>query len=136
MYTYICIYIYIYTQDSNDDGQVSEEEFVQQQSIRGAGIKEAYSCLDTDHNGQITRTEMWDLKNQFWRSKLSKLSQRELVNWMSNPNCVDTDISEYLPAIQKKQVCVSMQFVDNACSSCFARKAIHKRALFFCKRSL
>ncbi len=42
-------------QDSNDDGQVSEEEFVRQQSIRGAGIKEAYSCLDADANGQITR---------------------------------------------------------------------------------
>ena len=42
-------------QDSNDDGQVSEEEFVRQQSIQGAGIKEAYSCLDADANGQITR---------------------------------------------------------------------------------
>ena len=33
--------------------QVSEEEFAQQQSIHGAGIKEAYACLDSDDNGQV-----------------------------------------------------------------------------------
>lgn len=91
-------------QDSNDDGQVSEAEFVRQQSIRGAGIRQAYSCLDADSNGQITRQEMWEMKNQFWRSKLSKLSTSELVNWISNPKCVDADMSEHLPAFHAKQV--------------------------------
>jgi hypothetical protein len=83
---------------------VSEEEFVRQQSIRGAGIKQAYSCLDADSNGQITRQEMWEMKNQFWRSKLSKLSTSELIKWISNPKCVDTDMREYLAAFHSKQV--------------------------------
>jgi len=91
-------------QDSNDDGQVSEEEFVNQQSIRGAGIKEAYSCLDADANGQITRQEMWELKNRFWRSKLSRLSAGELLEWLASPKCVDTDMTEYLPAFASLQV--------------------------------
>ena len=91
-------------QDSNDDGQVSEEEFVNQQSIRGAGIKEAYSCLDADANGQITRQEMWELKNRFWRSKLSRLSAGELLQWLANPKCVDTDMTQYLPAFASLQV--------------------------------
>jgi hypothetical protein len=30
-------------------------------------------------NVQITRREMWDLKKQFWRSRLSRLSSRELL---------------------------------------------------------
>jgi hypothetical protein len=83
---------------------VSEEEFVNQQSIRGAGIKEAYSCLDADANGQITRQEMWELKNRFWRSKLSRLSAGELLQWLANPKCVDTDMTQYLPAFASLQV--------------------------------
>ena len=50
----------------------------------------------SDDFGQITRKEMWDLKNLFWRSKLSKLSAAELLVWASNDKCVDTDLRPYV----------------------------------------
>jgi hypothetical protein len=44
----ICIYTYIYIH---------------------TGSLEAFSCLDPDDNGQITREEMFDLKTRFFRSR-------------------------------------------------------------------
>eukprot|EP00960_Hanusia_phi_P035003 751414-Hanusia_phi.AAC.2 len=79
-------------QDQNDDGQVSEEEFVRQQARGGVGVLEAFHCLDPDRNGQITRQEMWELKTRFWRSRLSKLSNEELIRWLSDEKCVPTNM--------------------------------------------
>ena len=44
--------------------QVSEEEFTRYQSGNGAGVKEAFACLDPDENGQITRPEMFELRTR------------------------------------------------------------------------
>ena len=41
---------------------------------------------------QITRQEMWELKTRFWRSKLSKLSNEELIKWLSDDKCVPTNM--------------------------------------------
>ena len=59
---------------------------------------------DSDDFGQITRKEMWDLKNLFWRSKLSKLSASELLVWASNDKCVDTDLRPYVSDFKAKEV--------------------------------
>uniref|UniRef100_A0A7S4UGX8 EF-hand domain-containing protein n=1 Tax=Guillardia theta TaxID=55529 RepID=A0A7S4UGX8_GUITH len=91
-------------QDQNDDGQVSEEEFVRQQARGGVGVLEAFHCLDPDRNGQITRQEMWELKTRFWRSKLSKLSNEELIKWLSDDKCVPTNMEDYIPAFKKHDV--------------------------------
>ena len=56
--------------------------------------------LATPHATQ----EMWELKNRFWRSKLSRLTSGEVIKWLSNRACVDTDMSEHLAAFRNKQV--------------------------------
>mmetsp|Transcript_15479 Transcript_15479/g.35436 ORF Transcript_15479/g.35436 Transcript_15479/m.35436 type:complete len:737 (-) Transcript_15479:157-2367(-) len=91
-------------QDQNDDGQVSEEEFVRQQARGGVGVLEAFHCLDPDRNGQITRQEMWELKTRFWRSRLSKLSNEELIRWLSDEKCVPTNMEDYIPAFRQHDV--------------------------------
>ena len=50
--------------DTNHDGQVSKAEFTKEQ---GPGSAEAFSCLDPDDDGQITREEMFELKTRFFR---------------------------------------------------------------------
>lgn len=56
--------------DSNADGQVSKAEFSE---LQGPGENEAFSCLDPDDNGQITRDEMFELKTRFFRSRCVRL---------------------------------------------------------------
>ena len=87
--------------DANHDGQVSKAEFTKEQ---GAGSAEAFSCLDPDDDGQITREEMFELKTRFFRSRLSHLTVEETRAWISSQKCVPIDMSEHLGAFRAKEI--------------------------------
>jgi hypothetical protein len=57
--------------DKDEDGRVTRKEFTVG-SVGGADV--AFSCLDADMNGYVTKEEQAKLKKAFYRSHLSQVS--------------------------------------------------------------
>jgi len=80
-------------QDKDHDGRVTRKEFTS--SKAGGGSHTAFSCLDADMDGYITKEEQNKLKKAFYRSHLSQLDEEELMDWLTYKKCVPFDFSPY-----------------------------------------
>ena len=93
---------YLHMRDRKKDGRRSIEE--SRRAIRNSQSEETLSCLDGDKNGFVSKRKKEALRNDFFRSRLSKLTTEEVVRWIDDDRCVPVDMKPYIPNLKSQQI--------------------------------
>ena len=86
------------TSDADGDGLISGGEF------QKLGTKTTFVCLDADANGYVSPVEVTALKNKFFASRLSDLTPKQVVAWLSVENCVPVNFTNHIDSFERNQV--------------------------------